>query len=512
MGIFSRFSVYSPKQNIIANYVSSAWVGVIGFILIPLYIKYLGAESYGLIGVLISMQAWVTLLDMGLMQTLNREMARFSVNENRTHSIHDLLKSVEIIYVVLAVLICIGVWLLSGIIVNYWLNLSDISTKLAISAMNIMGIIIALNWITALYKGAILGLQKQVWLSCNNVIFASLRSIGVLIILVWVSPTITAFFLYQSLIVLIELVVVRRKVYAYLPPPLLPPKFSIQALKTVWRFAFGVMLVSMLGLLLTQVDKLLVSKILPLSEFGYYTIAMAVVSSLYIFISPISNAVSPVFASLVKSNQTESLILAYHKYSQLVALITVPIALVMSFFSEHFLMLWTRDIKIVQAISSVLSVMVLGTLVNGFMQLPYLMQLAYGRTKLAIYVNLTSVCILIPALYFAVNYAGTIGAAVIWLILNLAYVFLALPLYHKSTLPGELRNWYLKDVLPILFMVFIGLTVVKFVSPSPNINAPWESLLTLITGAVVAIVLALWVTPISRHYFKGIIRLFFKRI
>lgn len=512
MSIFSRFSVYSPKQNIIANYVSSAWVGLIGFILIPLYVKYLGAESYGLIGVLISMQAWVTLLDMGLTQTLNREMARFNAHENQAHSIHDLLKSVETIYAVLAVLICIGVWLLSESIVNYWLNLTDMSAKVAINVMNIMGIIIALNWITALYKGAILGLQKQVWLSGNNIIFSSLRSIGVLVILVWVSPTITAFFLYQSLIVLIELVVVRRKVYAYLPSPILSPKFSIPALKTVWRFAFGVMLVSMLGLLLTQVDKLLISKILPLSEFGYYMIAMAVVSSLYIFISPISNAVSPVFASLVKSNQTESLILAYHKYTQLVALVTIPIALVMSFFSEHFLMLWTRDVKIVQAISLVLSVMVLGTLLNGFMQLPYLMQLAYGRTKLAIYVNSTSVGILIPALYFAVHYAGTIGAATIWLILNLAYVFLALPLLHKAIFPGELRDWYLKDVLPTLFIVFIGLTIVKLISPSPDIDAPWASFLTLLIGAVVAVTLALWVTPVSRHYFKGIFSLACKRI
>jgi hypothetical protein len=42
---------------------------------VPLYIKYLGIEAYGLIGIFVMLQAWLTLLDMG---ALGREMARFT--------------------------------------------------------------------------------------------------------------------------------------------------------------------------------------------------------------------------------------------------------------------------------------------------------------------------------------------------------------------------------------------------------------------------------------------------
>ena len=37
-----------------------------GLVFVPVYIKYLGIESYGLIGFFASLQAWFALLDMGM--------------------------------------------------------------------------------------------------------------------------------------------------------------------------------------------------------------------------------------------------------------------------------------------------------------------------------------------------------------------------------------------------------------------------------------------------------------
>ena len=58
-----------------------------GFIFIPIYISYLGIESYGLIGLFIILQGLLSLLDMGLSPTLNREMARFRAGVHTPESI-----------------------------------------------------------------------------------------------------------------------------------------------------------------------------------------------------------------------------------------------------------------------------------------------------------------------------------------------------------------------------------------------------------------------------------------
>jgi O-antigen/teichoic acid export membrane protein len=45
------------KRNLIANYLGQGWTALVGLAFIPLYIKYLGIEAYGLIGLFGVIQA-----------------------------------------------------------------------------------------------------------------------------------------------------------------------------------------------------------------------------------------------------------------------------------------------------------------------------------------------------------------------------------------------------------------------------------------------------------------------
>lgn len=67
----------SLQKNIAANYVSQIYVTLIGIVMLPVYIKYMGAEAYGLVGFFSMLQAWFSLLDLGLTPTIGRETARF---------------------------------------------------------------------------------------------------------------------------------------------------------------------------------------------------------------------------------------------------------------------------------------------------------------------------------------------------------------------------------------------------------------------------------------------------
>ncbi len=49
----------SIKRNTIANYIGQSYGILVGLIVTPLYLKYLGAEAYGLVGFFALMQAWL---------------------------------------------------------------------------------------------------------------------------------------------------------------------------------------------------------------------------------------------------------------------------------------------------------------------------------------------------------------------------------------------------------------------------------------------------------------------
>ena len=67
----------SVKRNIVANYAGQLYATLIGILLVPLYVRYMGVEAYGLVGFFTMLQGWFMLLDMGLTPTLGREAARF---------------------------------------------------------------------------------------------------------------------------------------------------------------------------------------------------------------------------------------------------------------------------------------------------------------------------------------------------------------------------------------------------------------------------------------------------
>ena len=87
----------SLRKNVLANYLGQGWRAIMSLAFVPLYIKYIGVEAYGLIGIFVMLQAWLGLLDIGMKPTLVREMARFSGGGYDAQSVWDLLRSIEIV-------------------------------------------------------------------------------------------------------------------------------------------------------------------------------------------------------------------------------------------------------------------------------------------------------------------------------------------------------------------------------------------------------------------------------
>src|SRR5438876_192728 len=118
----------SLRNNLVANYLGHGWTALMGIAFIPWYIKLLGIEAYGLIGVFALLHAWLALLDMGMTLALNREMARFTVGAHTEVAVRDLLRSVEFLSAAVAVLVGIGLWLVSGWLAANWLRSETLPT------------------------------------------------------------------------------------------------------------------------------------------------------------------------------------------------------------------------------------------------------------------------------------------------------------------------------------------------------------------------------------------------
>src|SRR5687768_5840638 len=133
----------SLKKNVVANYLGQGWKALMGFVFIPVYIHYLGMESFALVGIFGMVQAWLALLDMGMKPALGREMARFSAGRHDAQFIRDLLRSVASVGLAIASVIAIGIWAVSDWLAADWLTAKRLPVDTVANAIAWMGIVVA---------------------------------------------------------------------------------------------------------------------------------------------------------------------------------------------------------------------------------------------------------------------------------------------------------------------------------------------------------------------------------
>ena len=330
------------KKNAAVNFVGKVWSSLIAILFVPIYIDFIGIEAYGLVGIFLSLLAFASILDLGLSISLNKELARMSIQlEKNAQEMKNLVRTLEIVFWILAILIAGIIALAAPLLTKYWLSPKILSEEQVFQAIVIMGIAIACQWPFTLYSGGLMGLQQQVKQNIILFIFSTLRAVGAILVLWLVSPTIQAFFIWQTLVSIIQTVTAGMVLKKCLPISKATSRFTFTLLRKIWRFAAGVTLITIMAILLTQMDKIILSKMLSLETFGYYTLATLVASSVALLASPIQVAVFPRFSQLVSKGDEKELARLYHVSCQWVSLAVIPVAALIALFSEDILLLWT---------------------------------------------------------------------------------------------------------------------------------------------------------------------------
>lgn len=446
------------SRNILANYVSQIYVAIVGIVMVPLYLKYMGAEAYGLVGFFAMLQAWFNLLDMGLTPTMARETARFHGGATDALSYRRMVRALEGLFLAIALVGGGAMFAAAGYIASSWLQASQLPIAEVQTAVQLMAAIVALRWMCGLYRGTISGSERLVWLGGYNSLIATLRFIGVLIVLIFVGVTPTIFFSYQFGVAVLELLGLLIQANRLLPsiPEGRRIDWSWAPLKSVLKFSSTIAFVTLVWVLITQTDKLVLSKILPLAEYGYFTLAVLVASGVMVISGPVSGAIMPRMVKLEAEGDHAGLIRIYRQATQLVAVIAGAATITLVFCAEPLLWAWTGDKALAHQAAPILVLYALGNGIVAVSGFPYLLQYAKGDLRLHLIGNAGFVVMLIPAIIWAASEYGALGAGYVWLTMNLIAFVAWLPLVHRKFEPGLNLKWYVHDVLIIYLIASIA--------------------------------------------------------
>lgn len=448
----------SVIRNTALNYLGQAYVLLVGILIMPFYLGHLGAEAYGLIGFFAVMQAWLQLLDAGLSPSLVRAVAHQQGTLACERSTGQLLRSFEIIFLPLALLCCFAIYLSSPWIALQWLNAKALQPQTLIHCIGLMGLIVALRLYSTLYKSGIQGLEQHAWLNVANIFIATLRYFGGLLLVSVYSQDPEDFFEFQVAVGLIETLIFAARAYQQMPTPHLLTGFDWTLVKPIIPFASSMTLTSVLWIVLTQMDKVLLSELLPLDQYGYFSLVALITTGIMMLTNPLVQALLPRLTVLVaegRQAEMQTLLLAANRFA---CTFLFPLAALIGLHGDYLIFAWTGDWAAAQWSQRILCWYSLGSAIMAMSAFQFYLQYAYGQMRLHIWYSVISALITVPVMFFAIRYQGAYGAAMAWFLLR-AVSFAIWPMVvHHRLAPGIHGQW-LRDILRISVMTAAGLAL-----------------------------------------------------
>lgn len=444
----------SLKLNILASYISQIYLIVISIAILPIYIKYMGAEAYGLVGFFAMLQGLFNLLDFGLTPTISRQTAQYNAGVETALNFRRVFRSLSLIFALIALIGGSTLYLLDDYIATHWLKLENLNINDVLFCLQVIAICVALRWMTGLYRGVVSGFEQIVWLSVVNSVIATLRFPGVLLYMYYFGFTIKSFFVFQLVVALLEFFMLAIKSHWLLPKILTQDLigWSIKPVKPLLGFALTIAVTSSVWVLFTQLDKFVLSGILPLADYGYFTLAVLVAGGILQLSAPISAPIMPRMARLEAEGQHEQMRQVYLNATQFIAVIVVTAGIVLAGVARSLLYAWTGDANIAEQAAPILRLYALGNAVLSLAAFPYYLQYAKGNLRYHFIGSIISVIVLIPSIIWAATHYGAIGAGWVWFLTQLIYLLLWVNYVHVKLEPNIAILWF-KSFLPSLITV-----------------------------------------------------------
>lgn len=280
------------KIQIVANYASQIYMTLINLVVVPIYQHHMGAEAYGLVGFFSTLFTLFFLLDFGLSLLVQRETARFQGGASTNAEFRALYRAASLVFWGLGLLGVSGVIFSRGWLVERWFHLEELSQEAVQFVLILIAITVGLRWLCGLYRGVLSGAERMVWLSAFNAVVGTIRFLGVLLCMWWWGFTIQVFFIFQLGVAVFEILALIAKTHDFLPKPS-SASWSLKPLRSFLQFGLSGALAAVLNVLYVQMDRLLLSGFLPLSEYGNYSLAVLLSTSVMVVSTPISTVILP---------------------------------------------------------------------------------------------------------------------------------------------------------------------------------------------------------------------------
>lgn len=464
-------SISVIKRNIIANYIGQFFVASVGIFTLPLFLNIFGRDSYGLIGVYSMLQAWIQLFDSGLSATISRESSRFKNGLIPTSIFKKVVGLVVVVFFIMAILFFVLTSFFSGSMISQWSVDTQFEHEYIKEIFLFIILSVSVRWLMNPFKSVLIGIEKQITVNCISVFFTANRFIFVILYCYFYGFTIYNFFVYQLLSSVFEVFSyiffsIKSVFYIAQKNESLKEDYNI---KQPFVFAMSAGFAYAVWIFISQFDKLVLTKTLPLSDYASFSIAITLAAGITMLMPPMAQAILPAMTKYNSNGSKDIAEKLYFNAARYMGCITIPITVILLFFSKEILYLWTHNHDVATDARYIMMLYSIGNCLLAISTFQYYLQYSFGDLTLHYKGNLTLLVFFLPCtLFFGIKYGG-IGTGVVWVLQNLFYLIVWGGLVHKKFKYNHL-HWIVNAIIPSCLLSMAVGVIAKILHVFFNFN------------------------------------------
>jgi O-antigen/teichoic acid export membrane protein len=421
----------SIKRFTLYNYLGQFYIAGIGILVTPTLVNLLGKSEYGMVSILIMIQTWLQILDMGLSNTVSRESTRYVAGVYTVQSYKKVMLSVIAIFASISLGILLFLIVFSSAFASSWLTADVIDIDKMKDYVVLIAGVVSIRFFMLPFRSMLVGLERHKWIMFTDISIATIRSPICVLYLYLFCHSLDVYFIFQLSVSMLQLVVFVLLIWFYFLSSKDKLGISIAnygaeelGLKKIISFSSQMIVINLIWLLISQFDKLVLSNFLNLANYGGFNMAITVSNTVLLLSSPFSIALLPRLVALMSQGDTSGFECLFKQSAEFIVNLLMPIIVFLIVLSRFLLFFWTGDDGFANQYWAVVSIYSAGNLFLVISAHAYYVLYVKNMLKRHVYMNIVSCVFIIPIYVVAAMLYGCIGTALVWLIYNvLVFLF-----------------------------------------------------------------------------------------
>jgi O-antigen/teichoic acid export membrane protein len=367
-------------RNTALNFFGLVVPLAVGFVTIPMVVRALGTERFGILALVWVVFGYFGLFDLGLGRTTTRYVAD-CLGRDETGKLPAYLWTTVLLQTAIGAAAAVLLQISAPLIVRRFLNIPAGFQAETILTLRLVGWSLPIMFVSSSFRGALEAAQRFDLVNAVkvplNVLFYVLPLLGVAL----------GYSLPGIVVLLVLSRVAAMAVWGAMDLRVLPalrarPVLRRELVRPLFSFSGWLGLSGILYAVTTSIDRLVIGSLLTVEAVTYYSAPYEAINRIGVVPGSLSMVLFPAFSALDAARRMEKIEALFARSTKFLLLSTGPVFVLLMFFAGDGLRLWlgpdfaARSTFVVQALAA-------GFLVNTVIAVPNNYLIGIGRVDVA---------------------------------------------------------------------------------------------------------------------------------